>query len=153
MSLSGAGDAALDRVTLRGLSAVNVVIDPLPPEIVRAGATADGLRTRLEQRLRDAGIQIDATRNEFVALRVSAVRAARGPVAISISVSLYQPVILARDRDVRTATQTWEVDGMALADTSLVSRACSETLEDLAGQFVEAFRAVNPERKEPVKGK
>src|SRR5258708_6343024 len=116
LPLGGAGDAVLDRATLRGLMAVNVVIDPVAPEIEREGATANGLRTRLEERLRDGGIQIDTASNEFVALRLTSVRAARsragfsqGPFAIAVTVGLYQPVMLARDHNVKTATQTWEV--------------------------------------------
>jgi hypothetical protein len=70
---------------------VNVVMDPVDPEIQKEGVTIDGLRMRLEERLRDAGIQIDMTSTEFVALRVRSVRAARGPFGIAVTIGLYQP--------------------------------------------------------------
>ena len=146
LPLGGAGDAALDRATLRGLMAVNVVIDPVAPEIEKVGATADGLRTRLEQRLRDAGIKIDTASTEFVGLRVTSVRAARGPFAITITIGLYQPVTLVRDRNVKTATQTWEAGAVVLADTKQVYRACMDSVDELTGQFVTAYRSVNPEK-------
>ncbi len=146
LPLGGAGDAALDRATLRGLMAVNVVIDPVAPEIQKVGATADGLRTRLEQRLRDAGIKIDTASTEFVGLRVTSVRAARGPFAITITIGLYQPVTLVRDRNVKTATQTWEAGAVVLADTKQVERACMDSVDELTGQFVTAYRSVNPEK-------
>ena len=150
LPLGGAGDAALDRATLRGLMAVNVVIEPVAPEIQKEGATTDGLRTLLEKRLGDAGIRIDPASTAFVGLRVTSARAARGPFAIAFSVGLYQPVVLTRDRDVRTATDTWEIGAVVLADTKQVYRACMDTVDELAGQFVVAYRSVNPAGKEPA---
>jgi hypothetical protein len=143
LSLAGAGDAPLDRATLRGVTAVNVVIDPVGPEIQKEGVTIDGLRMRLEERLRDAGIQIDTTSIAFVALRLRSVRAARGPFAIAVTIGLYQPVTLVRDPNVKTATATWEVDTVILADTKQVYRACMDSADELTGRFVTAYRSVN----------
>lgn len=142
--LGGAGDAALDRATLRGVTAVNVVIDPVAPEIEKEGATADALRTRLTERLRSAGVQIDPDSTQFVGFRLTSVRAGRGPFGISATIAFYQPVTLVRDRNVRTATQTWEVDTVLLADTKLVYRACMDSVDELSARFVTAYRSVNP---------
>lgn len=144
----GAGDAALDRATLRGVKSVNVVIDPVAAELQKEGATADVLRTRLEERLREAGIPVDTAATEFVALRLTSVRAARGPLAIAATIALYQPVVLVRDRNIKTATQTWEVETVVLADTKQVYRACMDSMDELAGHFVTAYRAVNGESAE-----
>ena len=141
----GAGDAALDRATLRGIKAVHVVMDPVAPEIEREGAAAGTLGGRLEEQLRKAGIPIDQGSGEFVALRIHSVRAARGPFAIAATIGLYQPVILGRDRNMKTATQTWEVDTVVLADAKQVSQACLDTVDELAGRFVTAWRSVNPD--------
>ena len=149
LSLDGAGDAALDRATLRGITAINVVTDPVAPEIGKEGATADTLRQRLEQRLREAGIQIDPSSNVFVALRLTGVQAGhskfsmRAPFAIAASIGLYQPVTLVREPDVKTATQTWEVDTVVLADPKQVDQACLDSVDQLAARFVTAYRSVN----------
>jgi hypothetical protein len=143
LPLGGAGDAPLDRATLRGVMAVNVVIDPVAPEMQREGVTIEGLRTRLEERMRDAGIQIDTTSTTFLALRLRSVRAARGPLAIAMNIGLYQAVTLVRDPKVRTATATWEVDTVILTDTKQVYAACMDSATDLAGRFVTAYRSVN----------
>ena len=143
LPLGGAGDAPLDRATLRGVTAVNVVMDPVDPEIQKEGVTMDGLRTRLEERLRDAGIQIDTASTAFVALRLRSVRAARGPFAITMTIGLYQPVTLVRDPKVKTATSTWEVDTVILTDAKQVYRACMDSVDELAGRFVTAYRSVN----------
>jgi hypothetical protein len=150
LTLGGASDAPLDRATLRGLMAVNVVIDPVAPEIEKEGASADALRNRFEEQIRHAGISIDTNSREFVGLRVTAVRAVRRPLmngatfAIAATVGLYQRVTLVRDPSVHTATQTWEVETITLADSKEVQRACMDSMDELAGRFVTAYRSVNP---------
>jgi hypothetical protein len=123
--------------------AVNVVIDPVAPEIQKEGVTIDGLQMRLEEGLRKAGIQVDTAGTAFLALRVRSVRAMRGPLAIAITIGLYQPVTLARDPAVKTAAATWEVDTVILTDTKQVYRACMDSADELTGRFVTAYRSVN----------
>ena len=143
MAAGGAGDAALDRATLRGIKAVHVVMDPVAPEIENEGVTAEALRTRLEDLLSRGGIAIDPASAEFVALRFTSVRAARGPFALAATIGLYQPVTLVRDGNIRTATQTWEVETVMLADAKQVNRACLESVDELAGRFESAYRSAN----------
>jgi hypothetical protein len=146
LPLAGAGDAPLDRATLRGIMSVNVVIDPVAPEIQKEGVTIDGLRMRLEEGLRNADIPIDTAGTAFLALRLRSVQAARGPLSIAITIGLYQPVTLVRDPTVKTAAATWEVDTVILADTKQVYRACMDSADELAGRFVTAYRSVNEHR-------
>src|SRR6266542_4037733 len=63
LPVGGASDALLDRATLRGATAFNVVIDPVAPDLEKEGATADAMRTRVEERLREDGIKIDTSSN------------------------------------------------------------------------------------------
>jgi hypothetical protein len=144
LPLGGAGDAALERATMRGLKAISVAIDPVAPEVEKEGVTADLLRTRLEERLQAAGIKVDPASIEFLGLRLISVRAARGPLAIAASIGVYQPLTLNRDRTVKTVAQTWEVNTVLLADPKMVYRACMDSVDELADRFVAAYRAVNP---------
>lgn len=143
LPLGGAGDAALDRATLRGIKAVNVVVDSVAADVQQEGATEQTLRVRLEDRLRQAGIPLDPASNEFVALRLTSVRAGRGPYAIAATIGLYQPVVLARDPTIRTATQTWEVETVVLAGSKEVLRAATDSVDELAARFVTAYRSAN----------
>ena len=143
IQLPGSGDGVLDRATLRGVRAVNVVVDPVTPEIEKEGVTTNALRSRLAQKLRDSGVQVDTDAIEFVGLRLTSVRAARGPIAISANVALYQPVTLVRDRSAKTTTKTWEVDSIMLAESKQVYRACMDSVDELADRFVTAYRSVN----------
>ncbi len=141
---AGAGDSSIDRNTLRGLKAVGVVIDSIDPQLPKEGLSANALQQRLENRLKAADIPISPDATEFVAIQVSAVRGNRGPYAVSITIGLYQPVILARDRRSAPVTKTWEVETILMADPKVLNEASADGIDDLAARFVTAWRAVNP---------
>jgi hypothetical protein len=142
--LHAAGDSALDRATLRGIAAVNVIIDPIDAQVEKQGVTRNNLRGSVEDRLQAANIKVDSSRSEFVAVRLTSVRDTRGPFAVAITISLYQPVQLTRDPTIRTATPTWGVETVVLADPKVLYRACQDSIDDLAARFVAAYRSVNP---------
>ncbi len=141
-----AGDAPLDRATLKGLGSLNVVVDALDPDLVKQGISSDDLRKELEGRLQRAGIATDQAASEFVGIRLLHVRAARGPYALCISVSVYQPVLLVRDKDIKTATETWAVETVLMADPKVLSREALTSVDELADRLVSAYRAVNPKK-------
>ena len=89
---------------------------------------------------------MDTASTSFLALRLRSVRAARGPLAIAITIGLYQPVTLVRDATIKTATATWEVDSVILADQKQVYRACIDLADELTGRFVTAYKSVNASR-------
>jgi hypothetical protein len=140
-----AGDAPLDRATLRGLAAVNLVVDLIDPELQKLGITQDAVAPRLEERLKAAHINIDKSAAEFIAFRITFVHPNRGPYALSVTVGVYQPVILSRDRNLRTSTQTWEVESVVMGDSKVLKNACFETVDDLVDRFVKAYQEVNPQ--------
>ena len=142
---TAAGDSALDRATLRGLTALNIVVDKLDPQLEAAGIKSEAVRARLEDRLHAAGITVDTTKTDFLAIRMMAVRDNRGPFAVAITIGAYQPVTLSRDKNVKTATQTWEVETILLADPKLLYRGAMDSIDDLAARFVAAYRSVNPQ--------
>jgi hypothetical protein len=144
LSMKAAGDAPLDRATLKGLKSVSVIIDPLDPDLVKQGLTQEILQTRIEERLRDAGIPLDKSATEFAGLRVMQVRASKGPYALCLSMGVYQSVLLVRAKDVRTATQTWEVETVLMADPKVMTRETLNSVDQLAGRLVDAYRSVNP---------
>src|SRR5438270_5334260 len=118
-----AGDAPIDRATLHGLKGIGVVIDTLDPEVVRIGLTADALAARVQQRLERAGVPVSKGAPEFLGLRLMQVHDKKGPYGLSISEGVYQPVVLARDKNVKTATATWDVQTVVVADQKVVQEA------------------------------
>jgi len=140
-----AGDAPLDRASLRGLKTLGVVIDQLDPELELRGITKDALQSEVEGRLQGAGLQLDKNAPEFLGLRVIHVRDSKGPYALCLSMGLYQPVLLVRDRNLRTATQTWEVESVLLAPLKLLFRSSMSEVDQLTDRFISAWRSANPE--------
>jgi len=139
----GAGDATLDRATLRGLKAFNIVIDPLDPQLEHAGLSADALRSRIDTRLRHAGIALDNNAIEFVGLRVDSMFTKKGPNALCFSLAFYQPVALARDAKIRTATETWDIHTMLLVPPKSMVDAAQDAIDQLADKFIAAYHSVN----------
>jgi hypothetical protein len=140
--LFAAGDAVLDRNTLRGLSSVNVIIDRLDPQLEGEGLRADRLQDEIEGRLQNAGIKVNREAKEFLGLRILPVRAGKGQYGLCVALGLYQPVLLARDNKVRTATQTWEVESVLLSDRKQLFASTMGTVDELTNRFAEAWKSV-----------
>jgi hypothetical protein len=144
LKMDAANDAPLDRATLRGLPAVTVVIDTLDKELAHEGLTQDALQSRMEQRLRHAGMPVGKDANVFLGLRITQARAKRGPVAVCISIGLYQPVVLSRDKNIKSVTQTWEVVTTLMAEPKALNEASMSSVDELTDRFVAAYQAANP---------
>jgi len=142
---NAAGDAPLDRATLKGLKEIGVVVDTIDPDLEKLGVTRGLVLTHMLARLSTDRINVDPSAHEFLGLRITAVRAGRGPFALSITVGLYQPVLLSRNHDLRTSTQTWEVESVVLVDPKILITACNESADDLLDRFAAAFHSTNPE--------
>jgi hypothetical protein len=139
-----AGDSSMDRATLRGLKAVNVVVDPLNADMERMGLSRDSLRSNIEQKLRDAGIKIDNEVGEFLGLNVSSARMRRGPQALLLNLGVFQVVILNREKATKTVAETWGAQMVMAVSPKAMDRAVVETLDEMIAQFITAYRAVNP---------
>ena len=146
-----ASDTSMDRATLRGLKAVKVVLDPLGPELEHEGLDPNRFRISIEQKLRNAGIKVDNDVNEFVGLSVSFAQGARknlftkkGTFSLSVSLGLYQVAVLTRDMATKTVVETWGVDKTLSASSRDMDRDVSNAVDELADQFVKAYRSVNP---------
>ena len=63
------------------------------------------------------------------------------PVAVNVGLALYQPVLLARDNEVRTATQTWEVGTVLMSPVKLLRDSMRASLDELVDQFIQAYKA------------
>ena len=144
-AMSASGDGPLDRATLKGLKGVGAVIDTIDPELEKLGVTRDVLLSRMLERLDSDHVKADPGATEFLGLRITAVRAGHGPYAVSMTLGLYQPVLLSRNHEVRTTTKTWEVETILMADPKILLPACSDSAGDLIDHFANAFHAVNPE--------
>jgi hypothetical protein len=148
-----ASDTAMDRATLRGIKAVKVIVDPTPTEVEREGLDRDHLRSRIEQKLRDAGVAIDSDAAEFVGLNITSVRGVKtsvlslknSPLSLMIGLGVYQVVTLNRDKTAKTVAETWGQQRVMSAAPKAAAEAVSSAVDELADDFVRAYRSVNPQ--------
>ncbi len=148
-----ASDSSIDRSTLRGLKAVKVVVDSPAPEVEREGVSGDALRITIEQKLRAAGIDVDHEAVEFLGLNISSARPPRrvplmskGAVSLVVNLGLYQIVLLNRDKNTKTITETWGDQRVAPATPKAIEHTIEEAVDDLTNEFINAYHAVNPKQ-------
>jgi hypothetical protein len=146
LAAHAAGDSQLERATLRGLGKVGVVIDPTDDDLVQQGLSPGTLQARVEEGLRAAGVPVDVAAPEFVGVRLMRVRDKRGPYAVCITVGLYQQVTITRDPKIKSATQTWEVQTVLMADQKQLYRGALDSLDELLKSFGDAWTSVNPKK-------
>jgi hypothetical protein len=138
-------DSELSRETLRGLTGVKVVVEPLEPEIERAGLTTSQLQTDVELKLRLASIKVftQAEPAPFLYVSATAQRLPDLPIyAFSLRVELQQLVTLVRNSE-RAAATTWDSTGVAVVGASNLSQV-RDSIKDGVDKFVNAYLSVNP---------
>jgi len=139
-----AEDKEITRLTLRGIKEVNVVIESIEPEIQSLGLTQAQVKADVEAKLREANIAIapDIERGRpAVYLYVQVMRPEKiNRLFYSISLSLLQNVVLERDPNVKTNTDTWLVRVLGMSSGTEAIRADIRSLLD---QFIDDFRKAN----------
>jgi len=139
-----AEDRDITRLTLRGIKEVNVVIESIEPEVERLGLTQAQVKADVEAKLREANIAVapDIERGRpAVYLYVQVIRPERiERLFYSISLSLLQNVILERDPNVKTNTETWLVRMLGMSSGT---EAIRSDIRSVLDQFIEDFRKAN----------
>jgi hypothetical protein len=132
------------RDTLRGLPGVEVAVEPLPPELSRSGLTDGEIRTRVEVRLRKAGVTVYASQKEnpspakpYLYVHLNALEIAQhGIYAVAVQVQLRQTLESPVTSSNIVNAMTWDahnVVGVGTAQLRLL-------LEEVDG-YVDAFIA------------
>jgi hypothetical protein len=139
-----AEDKEITRMTLRGIKEVNVVIESIEPEIQSLGLTQDQVKADVEGKLREANIAVspDVERGRpALYLYVQVIRPEKlNRLFYSISLSVLQNVVLERDPNVKTNTDTWVVRMLGMSSGT---EAIRSDIRSLLDQFVEDYRKAN----------
>jgi hypothetical protein len=142
-----AEDKEITRLTLRGIKEVNVVIESIEPEVEKLGLTQDQVKAVAESKLREANIAVatDIVRGRpAVYLYVQVVRPEKiDRLFYSISLSLLQNVVLERDPEVKTNTDTWMARVLGMSSGI---EAIRSDIRSLVDQFIEDFRKANQKK-------
>ena len=138
-----ANDSPLDRRTLRGFTAINVVFEAPQPELQDRGLSVVAVQTEVEQRLLKTGLHLDRNANEFLGIRIIAAHGKKTDFAICIVLAAYQAVSLKRDPTIVSATPTWSAESVLLVPPRQFREAWIETIHQLVDEFVNAWEAAN----------
>ena len=139
-----AEDKEITRLTLRDIKEVNVVIETIEPEVEQLGLTQAQVQADVEAKLRGANIavapQIERGR-PAIYLYVQVIRPEKiNRLFYSISLSLLQNVILERDTEVKTNTNTWLVRVLGMSSGT---EAIRSDIRSLLDQFIDDYHKAN----------
>lgn len=139
-----AEDKEVTRLTLRGIEEVYVVIESIEPEIENLGLTQAQVRSEVETRLGEANIRVTPDYQggrAAVYLYVQVMRPEKiNRLFYSISLSVLQNVVLERDPNVKTNTDTWRLRVLGMSSGM---EAIRSDLRSVVDQFIEDFRQAN----------
>lgn len=141
-----AGDGPGNRATLKGISAVKVMVAPTSIEAEWDRVRSDDLESEVQRRLREAGITVMPSAGEVLSIDVEAKKAGNSPwFACSTRIELLQSVSLVRDPQFTVFAPTWGLD--RVEDVSAYDlRRVRETVRELVDRFIHAYREQNPAR-------
>lgn len=135
------------RSTLKGLTAVRVVIGNVTPEIEQDGLTQSGLQADVELRLRQSAIRlVDGTGTpEFLYVRVDSLKTSPVPgYAYSVTVEFFQPVTIRRTGEVVPLAITWSTGLIGFVESNRLA-GIRQHVRDRVDEFISAFLSVNPQ--------
>lgn len=141
-----AGDTALDRETLRGLTSIKIVVEQLTPDLESAGLTRDQLQSDIEKQVREAGISVDSNATEFLGIEMISARLKYGltnVLNVAFKIAVFQVVTLNRNKASKTVAETWSGLSVQASPPKMAARVSRETVAKLVDQFITAYREVN----------
>lgn len=133
--------------SLKGISAVYVLVEEIPDGAKILGLTKETIQTDVELKLRLAGVGV-LTADEafnvhgFPHLYVQ-VNLTRGAEAASIDVEMMQNARLERNGDLAVGVSTWST-GILLANPT--AQGVRDDVKDSVDKFLNAWLSVNPKK-------
>jgi hypothetical protein len=137
-----------DAGSLRDIQKLGVVIESLPPELVEREFYQRRLRTQVQERLSQAGIEVlpeqDAISNGFPYLyvNVNIIKTDVGLYVFATRVCLKQTMLLPREPFVELYTPTWEIGGVGTVGVNNLSATLGSIRQHL-DQFCQDHLAEN----------
>ena len=146
LASTGAGSAASDDETLKGIASIKVFVEGVDPADKPRGLTRGQLQIDVESRLRKAGIAVSADATEYLYVNVNTLQSRQRLTSFSVVVMVRHSANLIRDASIAApAAITWwkGTDGITVASNLSSVR---DAVGDLVDQFISAYRKQNPTR-------
>ncbi len=139
------------RDTLRGLPGVEVLIEPLQPELERAGVTGALMAASVTQQLKAAGITVYADQRQnpspsqpYLYVHVNAAPDERsGAFAVAIQVHLRQTLSSLTTESRVVNAMSWDAHSVAVMPVAMLKADVADEVQDLVARFVADWRAVH----------
>jgi hypothetical protein len=147
-STSASANDVFQRQTLKGLTVIRVLVEPMEPEAERDGITTSQLQADVELRLRQSAITVeDASTEGFIYVSVNALKQSGGSgYAYSIDVELQQEITLARIGK-HSLGSTWNARPfIGLTPLAEAFQNIRAAVRDSVDEFINAYLSVNPKR-------
>jgi hypothetical protein len=136
-------DSYLTRATLKGIQAVEVLVEGPGPGAERDGLGPYQIHAEVASRLTQARISVVPRSPEFLYVVVTAEKDGGDLYAYSIRVELSQPVTLIRNPTLAVVSGTWSVERSGVAPAARLSEVRTK-VADLVDLFIQAYREQNP---------
>jgi hypothetical protein len=141
---------ATGRDTLRRLPGVEVLIEPLDPELEQAGLTAAALRANVEGQLRASGIPIYASQTQnpslakpYLYVHVSGLSLPRQEYALSVQVHLRQTLRSLVTGSAIVNAMSWDQQTVLVVLAGSGMQSVHREVQSLVETFVQDWRAVH----------
>lgn len=136
--------------SLRGLQAIEVVIEEIPQDFLVAGVSKEEVRTSVELVLRSSGIEIleklDLSRSPsapYLYVQLLGFKSKSGAYVFTARVRLMQVVLLIHRDESRIFAATWDnIDGGLVGGGQL--KSITGDIEVMVKRFANQFLTVNP---------
>lgn len=143
-----------ERESLKGVTGVEVLVDPLDVEVEQLGLQTDRLQKEIQQRLQKAGVNVLTERERLktptaatLVIRVDTLHDRIGRYFYSIDMFVRQRVRLETQAGSELSAVTWMKVGSigTVADDNI--KPIEAQVLQKADQFIKDYLAVNPDRK------
>ena len=150
VSADGVLSADHKRETLKDLTGVQVIVEPLPQDAEQDGLRGDEVRKAIETQLNQAGIRVlsaeeRSTQPGFPFLYVSINTVKTTSVySYALAISLNQTVHLTRHPTIATFAPTWSAQASGAISASQV-HAVADHVREFVERFIQDYHAMNPQ--------
>lgn len=146
LSPAWAGDTPMERASLKGVTSVQLLVEPIAPDAARDGLSATQLEADIELRLRQTALKVAPLANDVLQVQAITVKQPDGDFyAFTVSVVFHQVVVPLRhlQDQIQLSAATWSVAVIGVVPTGEVRSVRSHVIT-LVDKFIHAYREQNP---------